>query len=58
MEENQAKLELIAHKSFTANDELIRVVDFLNKNLKGKKIMFGITKDKEENKMTLKIYEF
>lgn len=58
MEENQAKLELIAQKSFTANDELIRVVDFLNKNLKARKIMFGISKDKEDHKMTLKIYEF
>ena len=58
MEEDRGKLELIAHKSFAANDELIRVVDFLNKNLKTKKIMFGISKDKEKNQMTINVYEF
>ena len=58
LEEDSGKLELIAHKSFSANDELVRVVDFLNKNLKAKKIMFGITKDKKENQMTINVYEF
>ena len=58
MEKDSGKLELIAHKSFSANDELIRVVDFLNKNLKEKKIMFGISKDKEKNQMTINVYEF
>lgn len=58
MEKDGGKLELIAHKSFSANDELIRVVDFLNKNLKDKKIMFGISKDKESNQMIINIYEF
>lgn len=58
MEKDSGKLELIAHKSFSANDELIRVVDFLNKNLKEKKIMFGISKDKEKNRMTINVYEF
>lgn len=58
METEGGKLELIAHKSFSANDELIKVVDFLNKNLKTKKIMFGITKDKEKNQMTINVYEF
>jgi hypothetical protein len=58
VETEGGKLELIAHKSFSANDELIKVVDFLNKNLKTKKIMFGITKDKEKNQMTINVYEF
>ncbi|MEA4925798.1 MAG: YpmA family protein [Syntrophomonadaceae bacterium] len=58
METKGGKLELIAHKSFAANDELIKVVDFLNKNLKVKQIMFGITKDKEKNQMTINVYEF
>lgn len=58
MEKERGKLELIAHKSFSANDELIRVVDFLNKNLKEKKIMFGISKDKDKNQMTINVYEF
>ena len=36
--QNQSdKLQLVAHKSFKANDELVKIVDFLNKNLKSKK---------------------
>lgn len=58
MEEDRGKLELIACKSFKANDELVRVIDFFNKNLKTKKVMFGISKDKENNSMTINIYEF
>lgn len=54
----QGKLELIAFKSFNKSDELVYVIDFLNKNLKDKKIMFGLTKDKEHDKMTINIYEF
>ncbi|PKM76487.1 MAG: DUF4264 domain-containing protein [Firmicutes bacterium HGW-Firmicutes-15] len=57
-EENEGKLELISCKSFQANDELVRVVDFLNKNLKSKKVMFGISKDKENDLMNINIYEF
>ena len=61
MEEEQrdpGKLELIAFKNFAANDELVYVIDFLNKSLKEKKIMFGLTKDKEAAQMTINIYEF
>lgn len=57
-EEDGGKLELIACKSFKANDELVRVVDFLNKNLKPRKVMFGISKDKENGLMNINIYEF
>lgn len=55
---NQGKLELIAFKSFSSNDELVYVIDFLNKSLKDKKIMFGLTKDKEHEQMTINVYEF
>lgn len=58
MDEDKNKLEIIATKTLTASDELVRLVDFLNKNLKNKRIMFGITKDKENNQMTISIYEF
>ncbi|MBF7083323.1 YpmA family protein [Desulfallas sp. Bu1-1] len=54
----QGKLELIAHKSFPAYEDMYKVVDFLNKNLKDKKIMFGLTKNDKENTMTISIYEF
>jgi hypothetical protein len=57
-EDDGGKLELIARKSFQTNDELVRVVDFLNKNLKLKKVMFGISKDKENDLMIINIYEF
>ncbi|HWP98288.1 MAG TPA: YpmA family protein [Syntrophomonadaceae bacterium] len=58
MEEDKGKLELIAFKTFHANQELVYVIDFLNKSLKEKKIMFGLTKDKETETMTVNIYEF
>ncbi len=51
------KLELIATKQFSQWDEFYKVVDFLNKSLKEKKLMFGLTKSREDNSMTLSIYE-
>lgn len=56
--EDKGKLEIIAVKNFTENKDLVYVVDFLNKSLKDKGIMFGITKDKEKKEMTINIYEF
>lgn len=58
MHDDNNKLELIAFKSFPANPELIYVIDFLNKSLKGKRVMFGLTKDKEKDEMIINIYEF
>ncbi len=52
------KLELIAFKSFSMYEDMYKVIDFLNKNLKDKKIMFGLTKNSEENNLTITIYEF
>lgn len=51
------RLELIATKSFKPYDEMYRVVDFLNKTLKDKKVIFGLTKDKHNDKMTISVYE-
>lgn len=58
MEEDKARLEIIAVKSFPSNPDLVYVVDFLNKSLKDKRIMFGLTKDKQKDEMTINIYEF
>ncbi|MGI5912919.1 MAG: YpmA family protein [Syntrophomonadaceae bacterium] len=58
MPEDNAKLELIALKSFSINPELVYIIDFLNKSLKDKKIMFGLSKDKRKNEMVISIYEF
>lgn len=57
MSEDKGKLELIAAKNFPASPEMIQLVDFLNKSLKDKSVMFGLTKDKEKNEMTLTIYD-
>lgn len=57
MANEEGKLELIAVKTFSATDELIYVVDFLNRSLKEKKIMFGLTKNSEKAEMTINIYE-
>jgi len=51
------KLELIAVRSFKANDEMYKVIDFLNKTLKGKRIIFGLTKDAAKDSMSISIYE-
>lgn len=54
---DKGKLELIAFKSFPSNPELIYIIDFLNKSLREKKIMFGLSKDKEKDEMIINIYE-
>lgn len=51
------KLELIATKRFKSYEEMYKVVDFLNKNLKHKRVMFGLTKDTKDNSMCISIYE-
>jgi hypothetical protein len=56
-EDNREKLELIATKSFKPNDEMYKIVDYLNKTLKHKKVMFGLAKNHENGSMTISIYE-
>lgn len=56
-ENGAGKLELIATRTFAPYGEMYKVVDFLNKNLKEKNVMFGLTKDRESGKMTITIYE-
>jgi hypothetical protein len=58
VDEDKDKLNLIAVKTFPANNNYIYLIDFLNKSLKEKRVMFGLTKDKEKNEMTVNIYEF
>lgn len=58
MDEQQDKLELIASKTFKANPEFVYIIDFLNKTLKYKHIMFGLTKERDKDEMTINIYEF
>lgn len=56
-EQNKDKLEIIASKTFKPYDEMYKVVDYLNKNLKHKKVMFGLTRDTESQAVTITIYE-
>ncbi|HHW00384.1 MAG TPA: YpmA family protein [Clostridiaceae bacterium] len=53
--ENNDKLELKSTLEIASNAELYKVVDFLNKNLKEKKVIFGLSKKGE--KMQISIYE-
>lgn len=57
--ENQkkGKLDLIATKTLKSYDEMYKVVDFLNKVLKDKNIIFGLTKDTKNETMTISVYE-
>lgn len=50
------KLIPLATLKIEYNEEFYKVVDFLNRNLKDKKIMFGLSK--EENEAVLTIYEY
>ncbi|MBZ4645781.1 MAG: hypothetical protein PWR27_1618 [Petroclostridium sp.] len=52
-EEN--KLELKATLEISCNDELYKLIDFLNKNLKQKNLIFGLAQKNE--KMVVTIYE-
>lgn len=54
-EQEKDKLELLATKKFSNYDEMYLVVDFLNKTLKHKKVMFGLTKN--DDSMSISIYE-
>jgi molybdate-binding protein len=58
MEITEEKLELVATKSFAEYEEMYKVIDFLNKNLKEKRVMLGLKKDKEKKRLYINIYEF
>ncbi len=53
--EKESKLELKAAVEIESNIELYKVVDFLNKNLKTKNLIFGLSK--KGDKMVISIYE-
>lgn len=49
------KLELIATQTVPINDDLYLIIDFLNRTLKHKKLIFGVAQRGEE--MVVSIYE-
>lgn len=54
-ETRHSQLDLLARRQFQNYDEMYKVVDFLNKTLKERDLIFGLTKD-EEGTMTISIY--
>ncbi|MGE5329574.1 MAG: DUF4264 family protein [Deltaproteobacteria bacterium] len=46
-------LEIRAVIEIDDNPELYKLVDFLNKNLKEKNLIFGLTKQQEKMKITI-----
>jgi len=53
--QNKEGLRLMAVKDFDQGEELYNVVDFLNKSLKDKNLIFGIRKSGDKH--TITIYE-
>jgi hypothetical protein len=51
--QNKLKLKDVLENSY--NFELYKVVDFLNKNLKDKSLIFGLSK--KDDRMNLSVYE-
>jgi len=51
----EGKLELIAKKEIAYSDDLYKLIDFLNKNLKNKNIILGLSKN--EDKAIITVYE-
>ncbi len=49
-------LKLIGIQEVYKNDELYKLVDFLNKTLKNKNLVFGLAMQ-DEDKMVISIYE-
>ncbi len=52
---NEDTLKLLAIKEFNESEDLYLIVDFLNKALKDKNLIFGIRK--KDSKMSVSIYE-
>jgi hypothetical protein len=57
MSDNLSKLDVIASKKVPEWDHLYKIIDFLNKNLKDKNIIIGLSKKKFEKEMIVTIYE-
>jgi|GEM_PF-364585 len=52
---HSGKLDLIGAQKFEAYDNMYKIVDFLNRNLRKHNLMFGLSK--EQDAMTMTIYE-
>ncbi|HBT47674.1 MAG TPA: DUF4264 domain-containing protein [Peptococcaceae bacterium] len=51
-------MRLLASKAVPSHENLYQIVDFLNKNLKEYRLMFGLAKDRENGEvMIISVYE-
>lgn len=55
--ESNDKLTMIASITVQESEDFYKVVDFLNRTLKERGLLFGLKKVKNDPKMTLYIYE-
>ncbi len=54
--DRHSRLELLASRQFSNYEDMYKVVDFLNKTLKDRSLIFGLTKDRN-GMMTISIYK-
>lgn len=54
-EEKETKLLPFAVRSFPYYEDMYKIIDFLNKNIKEHGIILGLTKEK--NDMVIKVYK-
>lgn len=55
--ESNNKLTMIASITIQESEDFYKIVDFLNRTLKERGLLFGLKKVKNEPKMTLYVYE-
>ncbi|WP_156946414.1 YpmA family protein [Desulfitibacter alkalitolerans] len=55
--ESNDKLTIIASITIQESEDFYKIVDFLNRTLKERGLLFGLKKVKNEPKMTLYIYD-
>lgn len=56
-EKQKGQISLIAVRAFEPYEEMYKIVDFLNKNLKDRRLMFGLAKSSDGGSMVISIYE-
>lgn len=55
-EEREKKLKPFASKSFVYYDDMYKIIDFLNKNIKERGLILGLVKEKDGDGMIINIY--
>ncbi|MGI5902017.1 MAG: YpmA family protein [Desulfitobacteriia bacterium] len=53
--DKQGQLHLIASQRFAPDSQMYKIVDFLNRSLRNRNLLFGLTKS--EDGMNISVYE-